>query len=412
LQVCGAAKTSRCTRTKTAIKKELPVSIFSVNTNLGAMAALQALSQTQTDLNTTQNAISTGLKVGQASDNPAIYTIAQTMNDTISGLSAVSDNLNFAQSVLGTASAAATQISSQLATLQNTITNGQQSGISTATVNAQINSILTNIDAFASAATFNGVNLSTGGLTTTQDASGTALTVGMQNLTSAQLGLTNLTTTSGGVDLGVGATTAFANDDYVQLSNGTQSTYFVLSSGAAAPTAPHATDANNSVIFVNFNVADSAATVMSKLAASMQQNGYGAQIATTANGTVNAGDLVMTGQGITQAASSLHLATPGTAALTSVTGATAAITTVTNAITTLNTSIANLGSAQDEVTGLQNFTTSLSDSLTSGLGALTDADMAAESAQLTSLQTKQQLGIQALSIANQQPQALLTLFRG
>jgi flagellin len=52
----------------------------------------------------------------------------------------------------------------------------------------------------------------------------------------------------------------------------------------------------------------------------------------------------------------------------------------------------------------------LSNSLTSGLGALTDADMAAESAQLTSLQTKQQLGIQALSIANQQPQALLKLF--
>ena len=105
------------------------MSIFSVNTNLGAMAALQSLEQTQTDLNTTQNAISTGLSVGQASDNPAIYSIAQSMNATISGLSAVSSNLNFAASVLGTASSAATEISSQLASLQSTVTQGQQTGI-------------------------------------------------------------------------------------------------------------------------------------------------------------------------------------------------------------------------------------------------------------------------------------------
>ena len=46
------------------------------------------------------------------------------------------------------------------------------------------------------------------------------------------------------------------------------------------------------------------------------------------------------------------------------------------------------------------------------MGALTDADLAAESARLTSLQTKQQLATQSLSIANKQPQSLLTLFQG
>ncbi len=72
---------------------------------------------------------------------------------------------------------------------------------------------------------------------------------------------------------------------------------------------------------------------------------------------------------------------------------------------------AALGNFSIQVTGMSNFTSSLSSSLTSGVGALTDADLAAESAKLTSLQTKQQLAIQSLSIANAQPQALLSLFR-
>ena len=410
--------------------------MFSVNTNLGAMAALQSLSQTQTDLNSTQNAISTGQKVSQASDNPAIYTIAQTMNDTISGLSAVSDNLNFAQSVLSTASSAATQISSQLATLQNVVTQGQQSGILTTTMNDQITAILGNIDAFAKAATFNNVNIAGGTatsqtLSTTKNVAGDALTVTAQDMTSAGLSLTGLNTNSGGVDLHIDATTAFASNDYVKLGNGTQNTYFVLSDGQNAPTAPAATDANDKVVFVNFNsantpgatAADSSSTVMSKLATAMQQNGFGAEISTSAvgsgTGSITAGDLVMTGADsswastavpITSAGSSISINTAGTAALSNVTTANTAILTVTNAITNLNGKIATLGQNSQEVTGLQNFTSSLSSSLTAGLGALTDADMAAESAKLTSLQTKQQLGIQALSIANQQPQALLKLF--
>ena len=58
-----------------------------------------------------------------------------------------------------------------------------------------------------------------------------------------------------------------------------------------------------------------------------------------------------------------------------------------------------------------NFNTAIQNSLTTGLGSLVDADLASESAQLTALQIKQQLGTQTLSIANQTPNALLTLFR-
>jgi flagellin len=72
----------------------------------------------------------------------------------------------------------------------------------------------------------------------------------------------------------------------------------------------------------------------------------------------------------------------------------------------------NLGALSQQITGIQNFTSALSSALTAGVGALTDADLAAESAKLTSLQTAQQLATQSLSIANKQPQTLLTLFQG
>ena len=93
-----------------------------------------------------------------------------------------------------------------------------------------------------------------------------------------------------------------------------------------------------------------------------------------------------------------------------VSGATAAIANINGAINSLGNISSTLGIASDQISGMQSFASSLSSSLTAGVGALTDADMATESAQLQSLQTKQQLGISALSIANQQPQALLKLF--
>lgn len=95
---------------------------FSVNTNLGAMAALQSLDQTNAALTETQNEISTGQKVSSAADNPAVYAIAQSMNSTIAGLAAVQDGLSFGGQVVNTASTAVTNISSTLSTLQNTLT--------------------------------------------------------------------------------------------------------------------------------------------------------------------------------------------------------------------------------------------------------------------------------------------------
>lgn len=71
----------------------------------------------------------------------------------------------------------------------------------------------------------------------------------------------------------------------------------------------------------------------------------------------------------------------------------------------------SLGASLNRIQGQSEFVGQLSDSLRTGIGALVDADLEEASARLQALQVQQQLGIQALSIANQQPQNILALFR-
>ena len=92
-------------------------------------------------------------------------------------------------------------------------------------------------------------------------------------------------------------------------------------------------------------------------------------------------------------------------------GATAALAAVEGFIQTGIDAAAAFGSAQKRIDIQNEFITTLTDSLRVGIGALTDADLEAASARLQSLQVQQQLGVQALSIANQRPQILLGLFR-
>jgi flagellin len=84
---------------------------------------------------------------------------------------------------------------------------------------------------------------------------------------------------------------------------------------------------------------------------------------------------------------------------------------VETAINTVKTSLAQLGTSANQLEAQQDFVKSLTDTLSTGVSTLVDADLAEESATLQALQTKQQLGIQALSIANQQSGAVLSLFR-
>jgi flagellin len=102
-----------------------------------------------------------------------------------------------------------------------------------------------------------------------------------------------------------------------------------------------------------------------------------------------------------------------TAAGTFISNATASaqLALVNTSITNVNAAVAKLGTGSTAVQTHLTFIGQLQDTLTTGVGNLVDADVAKESANLTALQTKQQLGVQALSIANQGPQFLLSLFK-
>ena len=447
------------------------MSLFSVNTNLGALAALASLDRTQQSLNETQNEISTGQKVSSAADNPAIYSIANTINSNIAGLSAVSDSLNFGAQVVSLASSAVTNVSSVLQSLQQTVTSSNQSGINLTTLQAQVNTELKSINQFASSATFNGVNLlaattgngvSSNTLNVVQSVDGGVYSVDNQinapgsstnqSLTDA-LGISSLDITGGssgsiGTNVAFGTgTDVFATFDpsvsggantspqantnadlqltTVDTSSGspvtkTYSFEFVddATAGIQLQSAP---STNNNVIAVHFNsTTDSTNQIVANLQQALSNNGFG--VVQQQDGSLN-----IVGRGLTQAdfgtvsagtftsGSNTTQSTPTASAgvtVKSLTTNQTAVTAVQSAVTKLNAIGASLGAATQQITGIQNFTTSLSSALTAGVGALTDADLASESAKLTSLQTKQQLATQSLSIANQQPQSLLSLFKG
>jgi flagellin len=119
--------------------------------------------------------------------------------------------------------------------------------------------------------------------------------------------------------------------------------------------------------------------------------------------TVQSQDLSLSGTNMTGIGSTGNVSTQAAAATM--------VTSVQTALTAVNKALATFSSGAKKYSIQLGFTSKLSDTLTSGIGNLVDADMASESAQLTSLQTKQQLGVQALSIANSSPSVVLSLFQ-
>ena len=394
--------------------------MFSINTNNNALNALQSLQMTAQDLAATQTAISTGKKVATASDSPAIYSIAQTMEGQIAGLTAVSDSLNFGQSVIGVGLSATSSISTALISLRNVVTNGQQTGIDPVTINNEINALTNQITQYANLATFNGVNLlsttannsdiTNQNLNVVQGVAGNVLSIasalGASTSILGKLGLTNLDVTASAYELSFDNTGAVAAPNTLTVvgsatiaGTATPHTWtFEFNAGTAAlQTTPSTT---NTVVGVQTSATDSFATQLGELTSALQGQGFAANINAT-------GELVFSGNGISAAPTDTF--TGGT--ISQISGTSGAVAIVAGAITAMNTVSAQLGSDADQVTGMQTFTSALQSAVVTGVGALTDADMAAESAMLTALQTKQSLAIQSLSIANQQPQTLLTLFR-
>jgi flagellin len=446
------------------------MSLFSVNTNVGALAALQSLDYTQEAENQAQNEVSTGQKVSSAADDPAIYAIANTINSNISGLSAVSDSLNFGAQIVSTASSGVASISTILGNLQQTVTQAGTSGVTLSTLQQSITADLQGINAYAADATFSGINLlNPTGATTNPGSTQINIVQNIGDLSPLQLnnqadvldssatqftdalGLTNLSVlgvqNSSASAANIGANISFGSASTIATtfvstaastnqvltlsttSGGVTTNYnfeFLDTSAASTSTQLQTkVDATDKAIAVDFNsTTDSPNTIVAKLATALESQGFGVVAQTDGSLNIVGNNLTGIAYGsATGGAAPAETATVTSSTTTAQTDATsgvtlsglstaaAAVTTVQSAISDLNTVAVNLGALSQQITGIQNFTSALSSALTAGVGALTDADLAAESAKLSSLQTKQQLATQSLTIANQAPQVLLTLFK-
>ncbi|KXV48606.1 MAG: flagellin [Gluconobacter albidus] len=506
---------------------------LSINTNTAAMAALQSLNQTTADLNKTENTVSTGKSVNTASDNPALYSIAQNMTAQISTLSGVSTGLQFSAQVLNTATTGLSSISSALQSLATTI-GTNTTGVDNSTLNEAITKTLASIDSAATGAKFQGVNLLSGqtgngttytSLSTAMDAQGSTFTQNGFNVTSAGLGLTNLSMDMSGSSLALGSSTS-ANALVTTGATAASVLQLKNTTAAAASPAPTATSPSITYDFVaDDKVSDSKqTTAMSMVSAAIGGDGttvslnsdgtlkstgtdkitsqttasdgsitysltdgksivqskdgngnsvYTVNTAFDANGNAttksvitdvdmssattltggsaasaqsvkqvdlltdameyqgfgvsrdSSNNLTVAGNSIDATSTQLNTAgadgkfvapttgtTPTGVTATAVTGASVVSAVVQAAISSVTRTASSIGYSSTTISNLQTTTSSLSDALTTGVGALTDADLAAESAKLTSLQTKQQLAVQSLSIANSQSSTLLSLFRG
>ncbi|MEN2786149.1 flagellin [Sphingomonas qilianensis] len=279
---------------------------LSVNTNVGAMMALQTLGATNRNLETTQNRINTGLTVASTKDDSAKYTIAQQLRGDLGGLSAVTSSLNNAKSTTDVAVSGVEQISDIVNKMKSKALEASDTGVDAAArakINKDYVAYQSQVENIVKSSNFNGVNLlNTGGGT-------------VSAIMSLQDGTDTDSTTWEAATLAVGNQAL----DTLSLIGGT-----ALTDAAAATTALAELEADTVVI---------------------------------------------------------------------------------------GTSLSDLGSASRRIDDQLTFTSKLSDTITSGIGNLVDADLAKESANLQSLQVKQQLGVQALSIANQAPQTLMSLFR-
>jgi flagellin len=273
---------------------------FSVNTNIGAMTALQYLNETQGQLNRTQNAINSGLKVASAKDDGAIYAIAQNQRGAVAGYQSVINSLNNGSSAIEVALSAGQSISDLLIQLKQKALSAADPSLDTASRGA-------------------------------------------------------------------------LNADFTALRD--QISTIV-----------------KNAVFNNFNLVDGSTNMVQALA--------------SADGTRRITTLA---QNMSLSGTIVTLAS--TATVSTQTKASALINVIQASLSNVNSALAKLSAGAAKFSIQATFTQKLTDTLTAGIGNLVDANMANESASLQSLQVKQQLGVQALAIANQAPQTILSLFQ-
>ena len=137
----------------------------SILNNSAALSALQSLNMTQQALATTQNQVSTGLKVASAADNAAYWSIGTQLTSDSGVVSAANDALSQSQAVLGTATSAINSIITTINSIQTALTQATNPGADIGKINTTLASLGQQLTDAVNGASFNGLNLLDGSQT-------------------------------------------------------------------------------------------------------------------------------------------------------------------------------------------------------------------------------------------------------
>jgi flagellin len=391
----------------------------SILNNPDALSALQALQMTQQSLSTVQNQVSTGLKVATAADNSSYWSIAAQLTSDSGVVSASNDALSQGQSVLATASSAINSVITTINSIQTALTQATEPGANIGNINTSLAALGKQLTDAVNAASFNGLNVLNGSVTALNfvsgyNASATGGSINTISFTTQTLyGLATGNTSTSSTSQSTVSNAATMSQLQTQFAADTADTTAVSYS---APTATFGNDA------VFEDTANQALTV--------QSMGLDGTVTTTTYTALDAnGNSIAQGGSPTFAtaasyAASTTVTTPNSQNLLvqsgkdltnlSVTGATDAETSLSaadQALAQVTNYAALIGATQDRMTTAATFNTALMTNYSDGISGMVDADMNTASTQLQALQTQEQLGIQSLSIANQNAQLILKLFQ-
>ncbi len=393
----------------------------SILTNTGSMVALQTLKSINKDLNSVQDQVSTGKRIANSRDNAAIWAISTVMSSDVAGFSAISESLSLGSSTVALARSASEQVTELLEEMKARIVAAQEDNVDRAKIQTDVNELRDQITSIVDSAQFNGLNFLKGGgsidilaslnrasdgsVTTTsitiakndlqavQQVYGAAGALGVSTASAASIADTateTLTLTAGAIVEGDSfrVTLDGVNYDYVARDGDTLNTVAtnlqttLEAAGLTGVTFAANTVADPTTTNVTLDITNNSGAAITFAAADNSGGTAGGGLAALA--TIDVSDAVSAEAALVDIEVLVQVAIDASAAF---------------------------GSGQKRVEIQNDFVSKLMDSLTTGIGALIDADMEEASARLQALQVQQQLGIQALSIANQSPQNILALFQ-
>lgn len=435
----------------------------SILTNNGAMVALQTMKSISKNMGQVQAEISTGMAVGSAKDNAAVWAISKTMESDVQGFKAISDSLSLGSSTIAVSRSASEQITKLLTEIKGKIVASQEQNVDRTKIQADVAALTGQIGSITGAAQFNGLNLLTNSKTTTAYTAagivdGSNKTDVLSSLDRSATGVASssiavirqdLTTTASGgggsLTLAVAAATAAGTATANSAANATYTiagetatggrtklvmagdSYSFNMNAVFGGTFAGAAPAKQTAIYTakdGDTIADVAKGLTAMMNFRLAEQGLTDSYSVTVTGAANnvvtvtnktatalaaaaAGNLTLTGGAVVGGG----LALLKELDVSTTNGAKAALSAIESLTQTSINAAAAFGTAQKRIDIQQEFVGSLMDSLKSGIGSMIDANMEEASARLQALQVQQQLATQSLSIANQAPQNILALFR-